>query len=189
MEKQIHTSISIPVFKYHPDPIVTGSLRLSKPMCRCCRQARGLIYVGPVYARADLQESLCPWCIADGSAHRLFAAEFTDFNGVGGYGSWDNIPILIKEEVAYRTPGFCGWQQEKWWTHCSDAAAFVGYAGCKEVESCGPDLVEMLRLDSGLTGQDEWQTYFRALDKVRGPTAYLFRCLHCGKTGGYSDCH
>ena len=21
-----------------------------------------------------------------------------------------------------------------------------------------------------------------------GPTAYLFRCLHCGRLGGYSDC-
>ena len=23
----------------------------------------------------------------------------------------------------------------------------------------------------------------------RGPTAYMFRRLHCGTLGGYSDCH
>jgi len=27
---------------------------------------------------------------------------------------------LVVEEVAYRTPGFSGWQQERWWTHCRE---------------------------------------------------------------------
>jgi uncharacterized protein CbrC (UPF0167 family) len=29
----------------------------------------------------------------------------------------------------------------------------------------------------------------RSLDRTRGPTAYLFRCIKCGALGGYSDCH
>ena len=146
------------------------------------------MYTGPIYGEADLADgSICPWCIANGAAHLKFEAEFTDFSGVGGWGAWDEVPLAVREEVAYRTPGFSGWQQERWWTHCSDAAAFIGLAGRQEMDAFGLQLVEDLRLDSGLEAGD-WQIYYQALDKQRAPTAYLFRCLHCGRVGGYSDC-
>ena len=35
----------------------------------------------------------------------------------------------------------------------------------------------------------EREEYLDVLDADGSPTAYLFRCLHCGKIGGYSDCH
>jgi hypothetical protein len=35
---------------------------------------------------------------------------------------------------------------------------------------------------------ESWQSYFDAMDFNGSPTAYVFRCLHCGKLGGYSDC-
>jgi uncharacterized protein CbrC (UPF0167 family) len=35
----------------------------------------------------------------------------------------------------------------------------------------------------------DWQGYLRALEKDGSPTAYIFRCLHCGRHLGYSDCH
>jgi uncharacterized protein CbrC (UPF0167 family) len=162
-------------------------VRLSAAFCHCCGQSRGFIYVGPVYGEVEILGYFCPWCIADGSAHHKFAVEFTDLAGVGGYGTWGTITRQVQEEVAYRTPGFSGWQQEQWWTHCSDAAAFLGFAGYKEVECYGSQLVELLRLNSGLTSEDDWQTYYHAMDKKRSPTAYLFRCLHCNKVGGYSD--
>ena len=50
-------------------------------MCVCCGERRGYIYAGPVYSERELSDSLCPWCIADGSAHSRFGAEFTDAAG------------------------------------------------------------------------------------------------------------
>ena len=37
--------------------------------------------------------------------------------------------------------------------------------------------------------EQDWQAYSAALDANHGPTAYAFKCRHCGKLGGYSDCH
>jgi uncharacterized protein CbrC (UPF0167 family) len=60
---------------------------------------------------------------------------FTDESGIGGYGHWDNVPADVAATVAYRTPGFKGWQQERWWTHCGDAAAFLGRFGVTELRA------------------------------------------------------
>jgi len=61
--------MDLPVFRYHPDPIASGSVVASAAECVCCGEARGFIYTGPAYCEAELEEALCPWCIADGSAH------------------------------------------------------------------------------------------------------------------------
>src|SRR5262245_60801263 len=75
--------MELPVFRYHPDPVRTGSIQPSDNECVCCRKRRGHIYMGPVFAEPELDESLCPWCISDGSAHETFDAEFTDASMVG----------------------------------------------------------------------------------------------------------
>jgi len=109
------------------------------------------------------------------------------YAGIGGYGDWDPVPPEVMEEVAYRTPGFSGWQQEQWWTHCGDAGMFVGRAGREEVEEAGEDAVAAIRASAGIEDDDEWEEYFDALDKDASPTAYLFKCSKCGKYGGYQD--
>jgi len=180
--------LSSPSFRYHPDPIATGSVIASAAVCRCCGQERGLIYTGPVYAEEELQDALCPWCIADGSAAAQCGAEFVDGAAVGDYGHWDGVPPAVIEEVSRRTPGFSSWQGERWWTHCGDAAAFLGPCGAIELCSTWAAALPAIRADVGYEGQD-WDEYVAALDREHGPTAYVFRCLHCGQLGGYSDCH
>jgi uncharacterized protein CbrC (UPF0167 family) len=177
----------LPVFLYHPDPIATGSIEPSTTPCKVCGQARGYIYAGPVYTahEEDLDDAICPWCIADGSAHERFAAEFTDPASIGG-DDWDEVADAVIEAVAWRTPGFNAWQQERWFTHCADAAAFLGPMGYKQVARLGPALVKALQDEAGLEGAD-WKEYYRGLEKDGSPTAYVFRCLHCGTLGGYSD--
>ncbi|MBV9470472.1 MAG: CbrC family protein, partial [Abitibacteriaceae bacterium] len=164
----------------------------SEVQCACCRQVRGYIYTGPVYATAELDESLCPWCLADGTAHEKFAASFVDEGGVGGYDQWDAVPAEVVAEVAHRTPGFTGWQQEQWWTHCGDAAEFLGVAGYAELQEYGEEAVAFIRAafseESDLQGQ-ELDDAFQEFDRDHGPTAYVFRCRHCHKLGGYWDCH
>ena len=152
-----------------------------------CGQARGYIYTGPVYGEGEYGDRICPWCIADGSAHARLNAEFTDRAGIGGYGDWDGVPDSVIEEVAYRTPGFTGWQQEQWFTHCNDAAAYLGRAGYKELKKLGREAISAIRESEEMEDDEEWQEIYRALDKDGSPCAYLFRCVHCGAYGGYWD--
>jgi len=182
--------MELPFFKYHPDPIATGSIRPSDTKCAVCGQVRGYIYTGPVYCEGEYNDRICPWCIADGSAHEKLEAEFTDLACIGGCGDWDwdNVSSEeILEEVAYRTPGFSGWQQESWFTHCNDAAAYLGIVGYKELMAFGPPAIEVIQEETDID-DDEWEDYLKALNRDGSPTAYLFRCLHCGSYGGYVDC-
>ena len=178
----------MPDFRYHPDPLGTGSILPSLAVCRRCGRSRGYIYTGPVYAIEELENAFCPWCVADGSAAEQFEAEFVDPEAIGGYGQWDPVPPEVIEEVSRRTPGFNGWQQERWWTHCSDAAEFLGVAGYHELEANWPAAIPAIRAESELESQ-AWEEYFRSLDRDQGPTAYVFRCRACGMFGGYSDIH
>jgi uncharacterized protein CbrC (UPF0167 family) len=94
----------------------------------------------------------------------------------------------VVDEVVHRTPGFAGWQQERWWTHCGDAAAFLGRAGRRELEKRWAGALPEIRADAGLSSDDaDWVRYLAALDADGAPTAYVFRCLHCGQLGGYTD--
>jgi uncharacterized protein CbrC (UPF0167 family) len=69
------TGEQLPRFLYHPDPIATGSVVGSPVVCSCCGQLRALTYVGPVFAEDELEDELCPWCIADGSAAETYDAQ------------------------------------------------------------------------------------------------------------------
>ena len=76
--------------------------------------------------------------------------------------------------------------RERWWTHCGDAAEFLGRAGRLELEGRWPEAIGAIRTEIGYDG-DEWADYFSALDAEESPTAYVFRCRHCSAFGGYSD--
>lgn len=183
----VETNIeALPKFRCHPDPVGTGSILPSEVQCIGCKISRGWIYSGSAYCETEVDEKLCPWCIADGTAHLKFGVEFVDPAGVGGYRDWVSPPNSVIEEVSFRTPAFNGWQQERWFTHCNDAAAFVGCAGKRELEATDRAAYDAIRLESGFD-EEQWALYFNQMDKDYGPTAYLFRCLHCGAWGGYSD--
>jgi len=178
----------LPQFKYHPDPLATGSVLASRKRCSCCEEARGLIYAHTPYG-ADVEDDfvVCPWCIADGTAAQDFDAEFVDSEALGQCGTCE-VEESIVDEVVARTPGFASWQSEQWWTHCNDAAAFLGPVGYKEAVALGPEFLDALRVygAESATGP-ELEAQLIALSVDQSPTAYAFRCLHCGKLGGYFD--
>jgi hypothetical protein len=58
--------------------------------------------------------------------------------------------------------------------------------GYEQLKALGPAAIKVIRDDSGLHGA-EWKELFVSLDQNDSPTAYLFRCLHCGAYGGYQD--
>ena len=84
---------TLPTFRYHPDSIATGSVKPSDKECRSCGEARGYIYTSSVYAEESLDEEICPWCIADGSAAEKFDASFCDAN-------FTQVPIRINIKIA-----------------------------------------------------------------------------------------
>jgi uncharacterized protein CbrC (UPF0167 family) len=172
--------VDLPGFPYHPNPLATGSVEAFETQCASCGQRRGFIYRGPVYSVEEVVDRLCPWCIADGSAAEKFEAEFTDV----GWGVPPDVPPPVVQEVATRTPGFSGWQQEHWLYHCGDAAAFLGRAGWVELQRY-PEAIESLRQEVGPS--EELERYLTALDADGDATAYLFQCRHCQRHLAYSD--
>ena len=175
--------VDLPAFRYHPDPVATGSVVPSDAVCECCEQARGVVYTGPVYGPGDVA-SLCPWCIASGEAHERFDATFNDGTDL------HDVPHQVRAEIEERTPGFTGWQQERWLSHHGDACAFLGPAGHSELEAyASADLVRSLQDDLGWP-DDAFADYYGDLGTdgaTSTATAYVFRCLHCGTLLGYSD--
>ncbi len=175
----------LPVFRYHPDPIASRSVEASDAQCACCNQRRGYICTGPTYSEAELEDALCPWCIADGKAHETFDASFADPARFP-----DGVAQDVIEEIAHRTPGFNAWQEPRWLVCCGDAAAFLEPAGQAEIRARYPQIagalmmyiVHELKISGGAAAR-----FLASLDRDHGPTAYVFACRHCDGRPAYVD--
>ncbi len=123
----LEMSEDLPVFRYHSDPVSTGSVVREDTTCDLCRLERGWRYAGPAYGRKRAPASICPWCVADGSAAEIFDLVFVDTHGSGG------VAPGVVDELTKRTPGYTAWQQEEWCFHCSDACDYLGPVGSSEL--------------------------------------------------------
>lgn len=164
--------MDLPHFRFHPDPLKSGSVVVSDQKCRCCKKARGYIYTGPVYTEEDVENALCPWCIADGSAHKKFDVTFTDIEGIP-----DDVPKELAEEIEQRTPGFASWQQGRWLSADGEPAAFIEPAGIEEIRQkyrrLEADLMPHIVHEHGISGGAAVRL-LQSLHRDRGPTAYVF---------------
>ena len=165
---------TLPSFRYHPDPIRTGAVKRSDVVCVCCGKTRGFIYTASVYCRQELNEQLCPWCIASGEAAERFEAVFSD--GVPLIEA--KVPAEIVEEVTKRTPGFVSWQQENWLAHCGDACAFHGYAAKEDLELISSEVKARFLKESYLD-ESKWQNIKKHYEPAGDPAIYKFVCRHC----------
>ena len=116
--------IQIPPFPYHRDPIGSGCIRQSSDPCPCCGQKRGVVYAGVTYTREKLK-TLCPWCIADGSASRKYGAVFFDAYFCDDEGREVSMDKRFHDEVFGRTIGFATFNPIGWWVHCGVPAEYV----------------------------------------------------------------
>jgi len=169
--------MALPDFRYHPDPIRSGSIVASPEICLSCGRPRGYLSDAPVYTEAALEGGLCPWCIADGSAHRQFGATFVDSEAFA-----ESTPEAAVEEIMQRTPGYSAWQSERWPSCCGDATAFLMPAGIKELREHFREwegaVLNHIIYDMGISGGAATRL-LGSLDRNAGPTVYLFRCLGC----------
>jgi uncharacterized protein CbrC (UPF0167 family) len=177
--------MNLPVFRYHPDPLSTGSVVASPAECRCCGQKRGYIYAASVYAEEELEDALCPWCIADGSAHAKFDATFVDTEAFP-----EGVPETVIDEISQRTPGYNAWQSEHWPVCCDDGAAFLGPVGIDEIRARYRDLegavlshiIYEMKISGGAATR-----LLASLRRDASPTAYLFRCGKCERVHIHID--
>lgn len=114
----------LPPFPYHRDPISSGSIKESDAVCECCGQAQGAVYAGATYA-ADAPKSLCPWCIADGSAEKKYDASFFDAYFCDDQMKEIAMPVEMHRQVFSRTIGFATFNPIGWWVHCGEPAEYV----------------------------------------------------------------
>lgn len=176
---------SLPAFRYHPDPIASGSVVTSTTKCKCCKKVRGFIYGGPAYSDDDLDDALCPWCIADGSANEKYDATFVDSEAFDDDATEEAINTICE-----RTPGFNAWQGEKWPSCCGEPAAFVTPAGYDDIQTRFPRLEGELMMyivhKLGVSGGAATRT-LKSLKRDHSPTAFVFKCLHCDGMPAYVD--
>ena len=181
LEQEKLKSLDLPFFKYHPNPLATGAFTQAQyaVVCDCCGCSTHIYYDGPFYAIDDINY-LCPNCIASGAAAKKFDGDFQD----DGCLEPKVLDAEKVDELIHRTPGYSGWQQEYWRSHCGDFCAFIGYVGAAELKALGV-------LDEVLD-DPQWSEEEKDLIKtsVNGGSlqCYLFKCLHCGKHMVWMDC-
>ena len=177
--------MDLPVFKYHRDAIRSGSIQESPNECQVCGEARGYIYTGPVFSEEDLDDAICPWCLADGSAAETFEATFVDSEAFP-----DETPAEAVEEISTRTPGYNTWQEQKWFVCCGDAMTFVEPVGTKEIRERYPqlegDVLWSIVYDLNISGGAA-KRMLESLQRDAGPTAYVFQCPKCETYKAFVD--
>lgn len=178
-------SRDLPSFRYHPDPLASGSVEPSDAACACCGEARGFAYVGPVYSEDALDGALCPWCIASGEAFRRFGATFVDSEAFAEDADRAHVDTIVE-----RTPGFNAWQSERWPSCCGEPAAFVTPAGIADIRTRfryqEASLMTYIVHELGISGGAA-NRMLEGLSRDSGPTAYVFTCLHCDNAPVYVD--
>jgi uncharacterized protein CbrC (UPF0167 family) len=149
-----------------------------------CRLGRGATYVGPVFSRQEVGDEICPWCIVDGRAAALLEAGFTDV----GWGLPYDVADEVTSQIAKRTPGLVGGQQEHWLYHCADGAAFLGRAGFEELRD-HPDAVDMLLRENDAFGWTSGQSrsYVEASIETATQRPTSSDAFHCGRYLAYSE--
>jgi uncharacterized protein len=177
--------MTLPAFRYHPDPVHTGNVVARDITCGVCGLARDHAYIGP-YVSPDMHfendDPLCPWCLADGGAARAWKASFV----APAYLS-DAARAAMSaqrlDELEHRTPSYLCLQQDRWLDHHEEAAAYLGEIGSAEYAGLSAAAQMAVRAAAG-DDPDAPPTEADQVNKLRadgdGPAAYLFRCLHCG---------
>lgn len=183
-ERRAELLAGLPSFRYHPNPLETEAFRLADVpvICDCCGEPTSIYYDAPFYAEEEIDQ-FCPKCISNGKAAQKYNGEFQDESSLeSGVDSPDKL-----DELIHRTPGYHGWQQEYWRTHCGDYCAFVGYVGYRELKQMG--ILDEIIDD---TVWENWgadpEKILKDLVNGGGVQGYLFQCLHCGKHLLWIDC-
>jgi len=169
---------SLPVFKYHPDPITTRSIVKKNGICPLCKRQREYFYIGRYKLYKGPQNEyfqICPWCLSEGKAEEVAHCNFSSECSFDG-----NVSSKSAEEVAFRTPGFSTWQEKIWLTHCNEPCAFIGYVDRKYLEDHSIDVHEDIEREAKKRDYIP-EIVLSMLEDNNCYQGYLFCCVMCGK--------
>ncbi|MBN9633072.1 MAG: CbrC family protein [Actinobacteria bacterium] len=175
------TSETPPGFRFHPNAYDLGAFESAAGTCEACGKGRTLRYTGSFYS-VDEVGYICPWCVADGTAARVFDGEFSDYAGIDGVSPDPRVPADVDldeaMEVSTRTPSYSSWQQEQWRSHCGRPCAFIGDIGASGLTDYLDEPDFAADVDGGLG----WEASLLRTHLSEGGdlAGYLFRCLTCG---------
>ena len=164
--------MKLPIFKYNPYPIKLDVIIEKETICPVCEKKQNYVYEGSFFSEEEVR-GICPWCIADGSAAKKYNGEFQD---VASCDEVDEEEYL--NELIYRNPGYIGWQQEYWLSHCGDFCSIIDYVGWKEIKHLENELMDDISRickEYQMSIQDFKNTLFNKGD-FQG---YLFQCNCC----------
>jgi uncharacterized protein CbrC (UPF0167 family) len=177
-------SQSLPHFRFHPDPQRSGSVVAAEVTCDACGLTRSAKYVGPIYVDGDTEPTLCPWCIAEGTAHARFGAVFQDASFPG-----NTDPALIAE-IEERTPGFATFNPLEWPVCCTLPMAYGEPTGIAEIRAryrtLEGQLMATIVHELGISGGAA-RTFLESLRREESPTVHVFHCLSCDTLQGQVD--
>lgn len=179
--------MELPKFKYSPNAYSIDVFENDEDICSICNEERNIRYTGSFYS-IDEPDYICPWCIADGSAAKMYDGEFNDYCGIEGVSPnpKEPKPKISKElllEITKKTPSYKSWQQERWMIHCNEPCAFIGYADTETIEPLWEELKD--DIENNRYGADFIKS---SLSKDGSLVGYLFQCLHCNQHRLHVDC-
>ncbi len=176
-----NASTDLPEFRFSPNAYALGLFESAEGLCQACNTPRTMRYTSSFYSREEV-EYICPWCVADGTAARVFDGEFSDYAGIDGVPHDSRQPLTVDEaearEVTTRTPSYPSWQQEEWRSHCGRPCAFLGDIGSSDLEKFLHEPDFRADVEGGLG----WDPELLRTELSEGGdlAGYLFRCLSCG---------
>ena len=172
--------MQLPAFRYHPDPLATGAVVAKAGRCDACEREVGHLYDGPMFGRFENEPTVCPWCIADGSAASKLGVHFNDPC------TTESIAKSAIEEISDRTPGYTSWQGPEWMFHCGDGCAFLGDASLETLRGISAEGRAELATEFSLSEED-WHELVDEYEPGAEPAIYHFRCLSCGTDRFHMD--
>ncbi len=169
--------MNIYFFKYHFDPIQTGHAKKMDFNCVFCHQVSQYAYQGPC-ATQDKEAPVCFECIKNGVVAEKFDLKFNWFNGDA-----DKIDPAEIEKLEKRTPGYSGWQQPFWLTHCNQIAQFQGNFSVEELLERFDELKFDIKENFERMNDDELLDIIQCPDRLRvnNPAFFKFQFLVCKK--------
>jgi uncharacterized protein len=167
----------LPTFIYHLDPVRNDVIAASHGVCVCCGRARGFLYVGPAFTTSEeVDDNICPWCIADGSAALKYDVEFADSRSLLKAG----ITRAVVDQVTKRTPGYFCRQSDNWQSHCKDACTYHGDATVEDIANATRTSVEAWKAEYNMN-EDDWNVFADGYQPKSHAAFYKFVCRHCGE--------
>ena len=169
----------LPTFPLFADPMREGSLKRTNLPCDLCGKTRGCLYKWTKSARDESLEarSICPWCIADGTAAKL---------GIRFHLACLGYSLADKELLEGCTPGYSSWYDNFWETCCGRPCVFLGRAEPSDLRGRWASAVPSIFSSCKFSDQ-RIEQLIDLMDPESSPCAYVFQCRECGALRGNWD--